>query len=67
MLLSREPHSSYKIREKLKKGEKCLKILIRRLHVDSESVNKLESSFGNSCIFSQMQKKSYLLVVKRKK
>ena len=67
MLLSRESCSSYKISEKLKKGKKCLKILIRRLHVNSERVNKLGSSLGNSCIFNQMQKKSYSFDVEKRK
>lgn len=54
MLLLRELCLLYKIREKLKKGKKCFKILIRRLYVNLGRVNKLGSFFGNSCICNRM-------------
>lgn len=55
MPLSREPGSSYKIRKKLKKGKKCLKILITRLRVAPEHVSKLRCSSGSRLHISQMQ------------
>lgn len=67
MLLSRESCSSYKISEKLKKGKKCLKILIRRLHVNSERVNKLGAPWGTAVYSTKCRKRATLLMWKREK